>query len=101
MDPKSLFGNEKRQRSANSFQHEGREKESSTHPLTLVQVVFNASLLYRSNSAMVPSIFLLSFVTVAIIFLRAASFFSTLRRKRAEVSENSNLEGQERKERKR
>jgi hypothetical protein len=49
-----------------------------THPLTFSQVLSRASRLYRSSSTIVSWIIDLSFTTVAIIFLRACSFFSTL-----------------------
>lgn len=53
-------------------------KKSETYPLTFSQVFARASRLYRSSSAIVSSIIDLSLSTVAIIFLRACSFFSTL-----------------------
>lgn len=51
---------------------------SPKSPLTLSQVFVNASRLYRSSSRIVSSIIDLSLSTVAIIFLSACSFFSTL-----------------------
>ena len=48
------------------------------YPFTFSHVVFKASLLYRSSSSIVSSIFSLSFSTVPSIFFRLASRFSTL-----------------------
>jgi len=48
------------------------------YPFTFSHVVFKASLLYRSSSSIVCSIFSLSFSTVPSIFFRLASRFSTL-----------------------
>jgi hypothetical protein len=46
--------------------------------LTLVQVLCKASFLYSSSLRIVSSIFFLSLTTVDMLFLRLASFFSTL-----------------------
>jgi len=49
-----------------------------SHPLTFSHVLSRASRLYRSSSTIVSWIIDLSLMTVAIIFFRACSFFSTL-----------------------
>ena len=73
MPPKSL-ATKKIIRYDFSVQSRGRE----AYPFTFSHVVFKASLLYRSNSSIVCSIFSLSFSTVPSIFFRLASRFSTL-----------------------
>lgn len=63
----------------------------TTYVLTFFHVVSSASRLYRSSSEMVPSILPLSLRTVDIIFLSAASFFSTLwTQARSSVAEKGN-----------
>lgn len=69
----------KRERwSGRGLHHGEMNVEATTYVLTFLHVVSSASRLYRSSSEMVPSILPLSLRTVDIIFLSAASFFSTL-----------------------
>lgn len=65
--PKSLFDQ--------SLHSVTREQ---THPLTFSQVLTSFPLLCRSSSTIVSWIIDLSLTTVAIIFFKACSFFSTL-----------------------
>jgi hypothetical protein len=70
MPPKSLVTKKSDMRSQEFF--------ARSYPFTFSHVVVKASLLYRSSSSIVCSIFSLSFSTVPSIFFRLASRFSTL-----------------------